>query len=471
MNVKATVAALAGCLLAGAPAAQAQFSYAIENGTNIIISRYTGNGGAVTIPSVLDNLPVGTIGGVSFSNCVNVTSVTIPSSVTSIAGLAFLSCSGLTNVSIPGSVMSIGSGAFQYCGSLPSVTIPEGVTSIGSFAFNYCSNLASVTIPASVTNIAQQAFAAAGLTAITVDGQNAFYSVLNGVLMNKSQSTLVQYPGGVGGSYTIPGGVTTIAEYAFAYCGGLAGVTIPDGVASIGQGAFYECSNLASVTIPASVTNIGVLAFSASGLTAILVNGQNSYYSSLNGVLMDQSQDTLLQYPGGLGGSYLIPGGVATIAEYAFANCSNLTNIVISGGVTNIEGRAFEYCPSLASLFFMGNAPTVASATFLGDNLTAYYLPGATGWSLFFGFSPNMPALLWNPLIQTAGGSFGIISNQFGFNVTGTTNIPIKVEACTNLASPVWTPLATLTLTNGLVCFGDSQWTNYPGRFYRISSP
>jgi hypothetical protein len=79
--------------------------------------------------------------------------------------------------------------------------------------------------------------------------------------------------------------------------------------------------------------------------------------------------------------------------------------------------------------------------------------------------------VLWNPLIKASGSSFGISNNQFGFNITGTTNIPIVVEACTNLASPVWTPLQTLTLTNGLFYFSDPQWTNYPGRFYRISSP
>ena len=81
----------------------------------------------------------------------------------------------------------------------------------------------------------------------------------------------------------------------------------------------------------------------------------------------------------------------------------------------------------------------------------------------------SVPALLWNPLIQTGDGSFGISNNQFGFNVTGITNIPIVVEACTNLASPVWTPLQTLA--NGLFYFNEPLLTNSPGRFYRISSP
>jgi hypothetical protein len=63
--------------------------------------------------------------------------------------------------------------------------------------------------------------------------------------------------------------------------------------------------------------------------------------------------------------------------------------------------------------------------------VTAYYLPGAIGWSNAFA---EVPALRWNPMIQTGDDGFGVRSNRFGFNVVGTTNIPIMVEACTNLA-------------------------------------
>ena len=47
----------------------------------------------------------------------------------------------------------------------------------------------------------------------------------------------------------------------------------------------------------------------------------------------------------------------------------------------------------------------------------------------------------------------------------------IVVEASKNLASSVWSPARTNTLTNGSFYFSDPQWTNYPARFYRIRSP
>jgi hypothetical protein len=106
---------------------------------------------------------------------------------------------------------------------------------------------------------------------------------------------------------------------------------------------------------------------------------------------------------------------------------------------------------------------------FLDDNnATVYYLPGTTGWSNTFA---GLPAMLWNPLFQASGPSFGVQSNQFGFNITWASGQTIVVEACTNLANPVWIPLETVTLTNGTFYFSDPQWTNYPGRYYRISSP
>jgi hypothetical protein len=74
------------------------------------------------------------------------------------------------------------------------------------------------------------------------------------------------------------------------------------------------------------------------------------------------------------------------------------------------------------------------------------------------------------PAIQTTNASFGVRTNMFGFTIAGPINMPVIVEAATNLANHVWQPLQTNTLTNGSFYFGDAQWTNYPRRFYRIRS-
>ncbi len=62
-------------------------------------------------------------------------------------------------------------------------------------------------------------------------------------------------------------------------------------------------------------------------------------------------------------------------------------------------------------------------------------------------------------------------TNRFGFNITGSSNVMFVVQACTNLANPVWQSVGSYTLTGSPVYFSDPQHTNYPGRFYRFRSP
>lgn len=75
------------------------------------------------------------------------------------------------------------------------------------------------------------------------------------------------------------------------------------------------------------------------------------------------------------------------------------------------------------------------------------------------------------PRIQTGDATFGARTNRFGFTITGTSILPIVVEAATNAAGSVWVPVGTNILTAGSSYFSDSQWTNYSSRIYRLRSP
>jgi hypothetical protein len=409
------------------------FSYS-SDGTNITITKYTGVGGTVAIPSMIAGLPVVSIGSYSFS-----------------------SCPGLTNVTIPNSVTSIGYWAFYVCSGLTSVTIGSSVTSIVTAAFSSCS----------------------GLTVFSVEAMNASYSSLDGVLFNKSQTALIQFPRGKIGSYTIPNSVTNTGEGAFSYCSGLTNVTIPNSVTSIGSYSFSSCSGLTNITIPNSVTSIGYRAFfNCSGLTSVTLpnnltnTGDSAFWgcSNLTSVTFPNSVTTIgnnaFFYCTNLN-SLTIPNSVTSIGGSAFYNCSGLTNVTIPNSVTSIGSQAFYNCTKLGSMFFRGNAPAVGNGAIVSPTV-CYYLPGASGWSASYG---GRPAYLWNPAPQTADAKFGIRTNRFGFNITGTTNIPLVVEASTNLANAAWVPLQTCRLTNGLIYFSDPAWTSFPTRAYRIRSP
>jgi len=128
-------------------------------------------------------------------------------------------------------------------------------------------------------------------------------------------------------------------------------------------------------------------------------------------------------------------------------------------------------------VYFLGNAPTVAGASgvfgsvFYNNAGTVYYLPGTVGWSYAFGGRPTAWWLQPNPSVLSGNSTFGFQNNAFGFDVSWATNVLAVVQATTNLANPVWTPVYTNSLTNGWFHFSDPQWSNYPGRYYRVAIP
>ena len=177
----------------------------------------------------------------------------------------------------------------------PVLVIPDTVdgypvTGIGMYAFGKYAELTSVTIPAGITGIENNPFSdCASLTHFEVSPDNPAYTQIDGVLYDKRQKTLIAYPGGRKGEYTIPQGVERIGYYAFK-SGGLTGLTIPDSVTDIGHGAFYQCAGIISVTLPDSVKSV---------------------------------------------------------AGFAFNSCPQLTSVVIPAGVKEIGNRAFDRCPRL----------------------------------------------------------------------------------------------------------------------------
>ena len=258
--------------------------------------------GCTGLSSVTIGSGVTSIGYNAFSGCTGLTSVTIGNGVTSIGEDAFLSCTNLTSVTIPDSVTSIGGGAFYGCTGLTSVTIPNSVTSIGNSVFSGCTGLTSVTIPSSVESIGSLAFSncsqlkdifyggseltwklrfsnvsVSGNTSVHfeqptgqilvsgncgTDGDNLTWTINDrgnltvsgkGAMKDYTQSYInYQYVNtSPWGNYAkclysavIENGVTSIGDYAFAFCKNLKSVTIGEDVSNFGSCAFRECSNL-----------------------------------------------------------------------------------------------------------------------------------------------------------------------------------------------------------------------------------
>ncbi len=105
---------------------------------------------------------------------------------------------------------------------------------------------------------------------------------------------------------------------------------IPYNVKKIGRAAFKECAGLTSITVTNSVTSISAAAFEGcSGLTSVVI-GDN----------------------------------VTNIGESAFMGCNNLTSISFGERVAKIENSAFKGCKKLKSVSIPSSLSSIGNNAF-----------------------------------------------------------------------------------------------------------
>lgn len=117
------------------------------------------------------------------------------------------------------------------------------ITGTGDYAFDSQDALKSISIPNSVANIGENAFeGCVDLTEINVAADNAAYCSENGVLYDKEKTEIIRFPIEKSEtSFTIPTGITSVANGAFGRCRNLTSIEIPDDVTNIGDYAFKDC--------------------------------------------------------------------------------------------------------------------------------------------------------------------------------------------------------------------------------------
>ena len=168
----------------------------------------------------------------------------------------------------------------RFAGGANDVTVPDevsgcAVTSIAQGAFTSAKGLTSVSLPQGLRTVGDYAFAkCTALVQVTFRGES----------------------------------LTSLGEGAFAACHALGEVTLPQGLQAIGKEAFSDCRALTRVSIPGTVTSIGARAF---------------------------SQCALL-------GEVQLPPGLTELGEHVFAGCASVRLIVFEGTVGEEYARQYE---------------------------------------------------------------------------------------------------------------------------------
>lgn len=397
-------------------------TFQIEGDGAVLIKCDESATGEITVPAAIGGVPVKRIASAellggrfgAFGSCEGITKLNLPDSITQIDDAAFIYCSKLAEINIPAGVTEIGSNCFDGCESLKKIDIPDGVKSIGHNAFAGCKSLEEITIPEGVTSIDFYAF----LDCINLEkvkipesikeiSYRAFYNctnlksinlprgisdigfeALDGTALYKDKlnwengvlyvdSVLISAEKSIDGAYeikqgttlvasaafnecygltsvTFPAGVTGLCDSAFLSCDGLSAVRLPDGLISIGDYAFSNCTGLIDVSIPDSVTYLGYGAFEDSGIYNAFNFDGNVFY--IDNALIRASEN--------LSGEYAIKEGTTAIAEAAFANARELTDVVVPNSIKVIARRTFDECVSLRKVVLSDGLKEIGDRAF-----------------------------------------------------------------------------------------------------------
>ena len=306
--------------------------------------------------------------------------------------------------SVPSGTRIIGERSFQNNKYLSSVTLPEGLEKILNAAFFSCSELTGLSIPASVSFIDNLSFVERcyKLTCINVAEDNEKYTSVDGVLFSKDLLSMMRYPAGLSGNYTVPKGVESLDGHAFLGSKLLTSVTLPEGLTEIQTRVFYDCTALTEINLPASLTYIDSKSFTGcQNLRNVYFAGNVSQWADVD--ICSDNTDLLFctihcdgsdvepnsvtgtcgEYGSGSVTYVLTPGGQLTVSgtgginssafvdnyrvviailvngitkinSRTFANCANLEEITIPATLTQIAPHAFSNCDALKTINFGG---------------------------------------------------------------------------------------------------------------------
>ena len=302
---------------------------------------FAGNYQIVSV-SFLDE--ISTIGCGAFSDCINLSHVTLNDTLVTIDDYAFQG-TNLTEITIPDSVTSLGKGVFNSCTHLVAASLGKGITAIPSYLFS-ATALESINLSDKITSIGSNAFSSTNLTEIT-----------------------------------IPDSVTYIGTSTFLDCDNLTSVIIGNGTTEILTCAFYSCENLTTVILGDKVRYIAYDAFeycsnlnyTQYGNAYYLGTATNPYYALIRNTNSNFStyeihaQTVLIAADAFYNCPRLtritIPDSVKYINSSAFAFCSNLSLVMLGKGVEFIDDYAFHDCSELLSLFYKGDVQSWNSVT------------------------------------------------------------------------------------------------------------
>ena len=359
------------------------------------------NGNPITEYTIPEEFP--DIRENAFAGNSQMTSIKFPNSLKTIGMYAFYKCTGLQTVTFVTPPESIGHWAFWGCtlktvdigdiakwcsvnfihngqvydnkiysnpfcvtespkiivkGKTQNVlAIPSGVTAISSHAFWGCQRFAQVYIPNSVRSIGDRAFF----------GCSDFASVKFGNRPELESIGAVSFA--YSGLYSIelPNSVNSIGPWIFEECRGLTSVVLSNNIQEIPQRAFMNCTALQSLDLPSSLNTIGPDAFyGCEALVKLNISDLATWCNmSLTQQILTDARHLYLNEERLT--DLVIPEGVTSISDFAFAGSSDLVSVTVPEGVTIIGKKSFYNCHNIQEVHIPASIESIGESAFLSS--------------------------------------------------------------------------------------------------------
>lgn len=260
---------------------------------------------------------------------------------------------------VPDGVEYIGERAFYNTVYIEIVNLPEGLKGIEKEAFASCSRLGGARWPMSLEYVMDKAYAdCQHFTSIY--GYDSFSYIAPDAFENTRWYEQQ------------PSGCIYLGSLVYGYKRSGFDVdphTLLDGTTRIGPHAFGS-SGPSTLTIPASVVYIDPSAFyDAWEIDEIIVDEDNPYYASVDGMLFDKEKKILITIPKGLHYEVNIPECTEIIYPMAGYGCDFMHAVIIPESVYYIGESAFESCGWLTRAEIKGKLDYLGDRAF-AENLS-----------------------------------------------------------------------------------------------------
>ena len=359
----------------------------------------------------------------------------------------------------------IGNNAFRGCAITATPTFPSSLRTIGDYAFGDCTSLSSATIPATVTSLGTGVFYNANhLTSVTFEANSQLTAISDDLFEYCKFEEI-----------TLPSGITSIGENAFASNDVIESITIPANVATIAYGAFANSDNLSTFifqgntppTVPYGNVFPNVATFVAPAAVVCDYANAFGFYSPAGNAYIYKTSvdgDAVECTPSGSCGANLtwsidldtyvltiegtgpmteyesyqdvpwikaglselitevvIEEGATTIGKAAFTGHTNLRTVSIPSTVTTIGVSAFSGCSKLKEMKVLATTPpTLATQVLFGATLYPFegYLDISVPESAIETYK-----LVWRESLPQSSGNF--------------MGQPITYDGCTMVYYPI----------------------------------